>query len=462
VTSDSRCLSCHSVNIASDRRMFAEEGSANNFSLRQGVSCDGCHGPAEHWIVRHAGAPLGDPKWRSLSPEEKEEKYGLFNVRDPVKKAQMCMSCHVGSPDEGKVVTHAMMAAGHPPLPSFELAAYCQKLPPHWYDLKKTPYLQKATPAVQEKYHFGSADFEQTRLALATAVIGARTYADLLANRARFDGAGPEGTAAWPPPWLHLANFGTPDSRWPELPTNKAFGLAGDNPAAQWSQIAMAQSDCYACHHELKSSSWRQRRGYDGGKPGRPPALAWPFALAGLTEPGEFPARYRDLRAALDAQPFGEPTAIAKAAVGLSQWTQKVPALAADIDRKTALAMLHRLCAGSENQLPDFESARQIAQAFKAIYGDVIGDEPMPARVQEIITSLDKELCLVPNVALRSKFNEERKALLKKNEEQLTYSRTLQEIADQEMAEYLACVAGYDPTSFQTRLKELAGLLPRE
>ena len=85
--------------------------------MSQGVSCDGCHGPAERWLQPHA---FNTKMWRALSPEEKETRFGMFNVRDPVKQAQLCMSCHVGNAAEGKVVTHAMMAAGHPPLPSLK------------------------------------------------------------------------------------------------------------------------------------------------------------------------------------------------------------------------------------------------------------------------------------------------------------------------------------------------------
>jgi hypothetical protein len=462
VTTDGRCLSCHSVNIPNERRMFAEEGSANNFNIRQGVSCDGCHGPAQEWIVRHAGPPLGDPKWRTLSPQEKEDRYGMFNLRDPAKRAQMCMSCHVGSPDEGKIVTHAMMAAGHPPLPSFELASFSQKLPPHWYALKDTPYLQKASKEIQDKYHFGTADFQEARLAQATATVGMRNFTDLLANRASWDGKAPEaleGSPVWPPPWLHLANFGARDSRWPELPTNKLFGLDADKPGEQWSQIAMAQSDCYACHHELKSKSWRQLRGYDGGVPGRPPVLAWPFALNSLAGPApEFDGKFRHLRSALDAEPFGNPAALVKAADGLSKWTHRAPA---EMNRKTAIGMLNNLCAVSESKYFDFESARQVAMAFKAIYGDVAGTD-VPAKAQEILAALDKELCLVPNPALRSKFNEERKAALKKPEDPITFSKAMQAIADQELAAYLTCVSGYDPVAFKARLKELAGLIPKE
>src|SRR5207302_3539734 len=33
--------------------------------------------------------------------------------------------------------------------------------------------------------------------------------------------------------------------------------------------LDLAHFDCYACHHDLKSESWRQRRGF-AGIPGRP------------------------------------------------------------------------------------------------------------------------------------------------------------------------------------------------
>ena len=43
----------------------------------------------------------------------------------------------------------------------------------------------------------------------------------------------------------------------------------------------MANYDCYACHHDLTSKSWRQERGY-AGVPGRPTLHEWPPALAEL------------------------------------------------------------------------------------------------------------------------------------------------------------------------------------
>ena len=47
---------------------------------------------------------------------------------------------------------------------------------------------------------------------------------------------------------------------WPEL-SLPGFGEAGDPRPALWGQIAMAHSDCAACHHELLKKSWRAERG---------------------------------------------------------------------------------------------------------------------------------------------------------------------------------------------------------
>jgi len=109
-----RCLNCHSMNFV------PEPQRGQKFKLADGVSCDGCHGPAEKWLGPHQDREYAE----SLKLEMK-------NIRNPVVRAEMCLSCHLGSHTEGKIVDHAMIAAGHPRL-VFELDAFCQKLPPHW------------------------------------------------------------------------------------------------------------------------------------------------------------------------------------------------------------------------------------------------------------------------------------------------------------------------------------------
>src|SRR5262249_31933344 len=138
--------SCHATSFKQDR------GQPASFSKKDGVSCDGCHGPAQFWLAEHfAVDEKGERAWRTLSPADKEAR-GMLDVRNPVKRAEMCMSCPVGSAAEGKIVTHSMYAAGHPPLPGFEVDGFSKNLPPHWRDLKDVPFLQKAPPKVQAQF----------------------------------------------------------------------------------------------------------------------------------------------------------------------------------------------------------------------------------------------------------------------------------------------------------------------
>src|SRR5437763_622141 len=63
-------------------------------------------------------------EWRSLKRPEKEIKHGMRDLWDPAKRTELCVSCHIGNEKEGKVLTHEMYVAGHPPLPSFDMATF--------------------------------------------------------------------------------------------------------------------------------------------------------------------------------------------------------------------------------------------------------------------------------------------------------------------------------------------------
>ena len=93
----------------------------------EGVSCENCHGPYSGWADPHAVAPF-----RTL-PTAQWEALGFVDLRSPAGKAEKCLSCHIGNSDEGKVVTHEMYAAGHPPLPSIEVATFTFAMPRHWW-----------------------------------------------------------------------------------------------------------------------------------------------------------------------------------------------------------------------------------------------------------------------------------------------------------------------------------------
>ncbi len=113
------CLNCHAMNSLA-------QGGAEQFNPTDGVSCGGCHGPSEKWLEAHK-----NPAWRKKTPQEKAE-LGMTDLRNPHTRADLCMSCHVGNATQGKVVTHPMFAAGHPPLPPIEVASFSKNEPQHW------------------------------------------------------------------------------------------------------------------------------------------------------------------------------------------------------------------------------------------------------------------------------------------------------------------------------------------
>lgn len=350
------CLNCHAMgNIKEDRQ-------ALTFDARDGVSCDACHGPAEQWLGPHTDAL----RWRFLSGDEKAA-LGMNNLRDPAVRAKVCMSCHVGDAEEGKVVTHAMYAAGHPPLPNFELATMSRKLPQHWRNERDVPFLANPPAKLGNKevnaaeirklYHMDAADYRQTQVTMAGSVECLKQNFKLTAERAGFG----------------KANGGTLSQFWPEVAT-----FNDNDVAALWPQVMMGNADCYACHHELTRSAtgaanWRQRRGYTG-PPGRPQVRPWPNALArqglSLTDlGGPLGKHLADVHAACNKTPFGDPALLAAAAAAGRKWldgTDELKGLqGVKPDRKEHLL---KLC-----DLPDYldyDSARQVACAVAVIYNE--------------------------------------------------------------------------------------------
>ncbi len=277
ITKMAACLACHAVDLdpkapPADKRFYTAYG----------VSCESCHGAANKWIGEHVQAD-----WRGYTPDKKAE-LGMTDLRDPAKRTEVCVSCHVGNIKEGKFVTHEMYAAGHPPLPAFELVTFCRDQPAHYHQAKNEA-LEKLDPkAALERYHYRPADAEVADARnLATGAVGTmKAFADLLAESA---------ATAGPNDLLDFALF-----------------------------------DCYACHHELKIPSFRQTRGYKGA-PGRPSLPAWPGestrvllkSLEGAAGFTEAKAKYEKeslaLQQAIDAKPFGVPADVAKAAKPLAE-----------------------------------------------------------------------------------------------------------------------------------------------
>ncbi len=106
------CLDCHADNVpAADR--------GERFQISDGVGCEACHGGSESWLNAHAD--------RKVAHADNLAK-GMYPTEDPIKRAQLCLSCHMG--EKERMITHRIMGAGHPRL-SFELDTFTW-LHPHY------------------------------------------------------------------------------------------------------------------------------------------------------------------------------------------------------------------------------------------------------------------------------------------------------------------------------------------
>jgi hypothetical protein len=106
------CLDCHADNVPPELR-------GEKFQMTDGIGCEACHGGSEQWISAHAD--------KGVKHADNLAK-GLYPTEDPVKRAELCLSCHMGTPE--RMITHRIMGAGHPRL-AFELDTFTW-LNPHY------------------------------------------------------------------------------------------------------------------------------------------------------------------------------------------------------------------------------------------------------------------------------------------------------------------------------------------
>jgi hypothetical protein len=106
------CLTCHA-----DTADPAARGE--KWMVTDGVGCEACHGGASKWIGSHV---------QGYKTRDDAKADGLYPTWEPAARGQMCLSCHQGSRE--RPMTHAIMAAGHPPL-LFELDTFGTLEPCH-------------------------------------------------------------------------------------------------------------------------------------------------------------------------------------------------------------------------------------------------------------------------------------------------------------------------------------------
>ncbi len=316
VTKAPQCLTCHAIDkypglpITKDTdvtRRFNIAQDAKGKVTSEGVTCNACHGLRKAWQGEHYADEGGTIPWRTMTPEYKTV-HGMRNLRDPVVKAELCASCHVGSPELNRVVTHDMYAAGHPPLPPFELGTFMDCEPQHW-----------GYPINPELKFFTDEGFK------------AFTKKDTVPENWRWNlyRFHPEKEEVYIARQMTAGAVASLRAEMRLIAADAATVAKGEGGGT----VDFARFDCYACHHDLKIPSARQARGY-AGAPGRPPLKAWVAAfptvvvehavslqpLAGQTK--DFTAKWDAVQKAALAQPFGKPKELAQSAAEMAGWCE--------------------------------------------------------------------------------------------------------------------------------------------
>jgi hypothetical protein len=353
------CLTCHAVDrhpelpLADKRARVDKSGIDDVFITNGGVGCEACHGPAKDWNTPHytakgAGVNLRVP-WRETPPEE-QFTHGQIDLRDPHIRTRVCASCHVGSAAEGKFVTHEMYAAGHPPLPGFEVATFSRDQPYHAWPSSDVTYIKeladKKPDDAWKLFHYRAGEDPVVRLIVLGAVTTFRESMDLLRGEAR-----------------------------------KCMEAKGDQLGG--ASLDFAHFDCYACHHDLRVDSDRQKRGYDG-VPGRPRMKPTATALLdavlehaiealgpeGSTTLKERAAELKkervELDRAFDRRVYGDLPAVAEAAgklvIASDQILVEMDKIKYSADRAEKLLAKLTASANPKNKaLYDYDAARQLA-----------------------------------------------------------------------------------------------------
>lgn len=373
VTKAKECLNCHAPAV--NQPVLANDPKSPEKRIAEGVSCAACHGPYEEWVDAHKKLE-GEEQWIARKAEDKRDNFGMTDLRDPAVRAETCASCHVGDVKQGRVVTHQMYAAGHPPLPGLEVATFSEAQPPHWWPMKDVPYLKQTNQELAKRFE---GNKEPQKDLINFNVMRKQHYKvdEFPTQHAKLVAVG--GLVTFREAAKLFADTG-------DLQGTKSAGLPD-----------FARFDCAACHHELRVSdaSFRQARGY-AADPGRPPTANWPDVLAFVgieagnkdqveSRTGELEAalkRFRDLAA---DRPFGDPKATSDEARKLVTWVDGIirEIDAQRLDRDSAIRMLKRI---AKSPVPDHASARQLAWAFRTIYNEL---DPKPANDKEITETVD-------------------------------------------------------------------------
>ena len=281
------------------------------------------------------------PAWKNLPAANKAE-LGWVDVTSPSVRAEVCYSCHVGSQRDQRVISHEMFAAGHPPLTGFEIESFANRMPKHWqYPYEKPPH---------------QPSFERTQDLLVASIVGLRMS-------------------------VELAMADVEQKRWPEL----------------------ARYDCFACHHDLADSRWRQLR-TETGIPGRPELSVGSLptvvvaaeVVDGKASAEQLVGLMEQLHAPFQSASFGDPQTIVDVGPEIVRWCSfmEQQLVKESFKPEQARAVLHGISQQASSEYVDFDTARQLLGAWCVVYEELVANHALPLdpTAQEQVDALLKQI----------------------------------------------------------------------
>ena len=390
------CLHCHSS------WPQPETDEEPRVALEQGVSCQVCHGPGLAWKGTH-----DQLWWRLVTPEAKHD-LGMIDVRDPVVRARLCASCHVGDYDQQRFIPHEWYALGHPPLPSFEYSTFAASMPAHWRPIAEKKDFEGKEPNDARLTNRGvnaRRDLRTMNIDIPEAAVKA-SYREANFPPEKYDQHEPFEDL----PRLKdtLISSVVVQQMYVDLVRKYAAASSAKSSSAPWPEFALY--DCASCHHELRSGPGYPQRPYGKHPVGRPPAQVWPSALSKVallnakqSDAHGAEAALRsytqaqdDFERSLTATIFGKRDEIVTAAGSLHA---ELDRLIGDLrysrfDPKAAHRALLVLTDQQQVETRDYHSARQIAWSVREIMKDVrqrpylrTGNDPLLTGIERLFDS---------------------------------------------------------------------------
>jgi hypothetical protein len=244
------------------------------------------------------------------------------------------------------------------------------------------------------------------------------------------------------------------------LTADLAEGVVSDQILKpQWPEFS--QYDCYACHHDLKSESWRQKVQH-AGSPGRPVLTPWPDAILEIamqqsSEPTSLQQALAEVEAAAIKSPFGDTVTLISSARKAADLAEEM-ALAINQSKLTEVegrVVLKRIVETGATEVLDYESARQLVWAYSVIKNELHPQPKEKSDDQHSKIPLPGELN-----DLRQVFLLDFQSVGRDAKHTVPSAKEARNVKEVDLAQVLPPIAGYDPSVFQAVFADLKKKTP--